>query len=122
MTANKLEASAERNLLLAASLAKNVAPTAQDREHSKPTDLVKVYENLLQITTDLRNLYDEEALEAKREAAARFLTYKAYRTYYLALSFGSANKWLERYFWPKKFFCLSFVLCGLYHCQPALKE
>ena len=69
------------------------------KKRSKPEDLVRVYETLIQNVNELEAnstaVATEEEKEGKKENAARLLAFKAYRCFYLALSYLQNAKWPE---------------------------
>jgi len=63
---------------------------------SKPEDLVRLYDGIIQSLTEtgqLPGLQDDEEME--REIAAQTVAYKAFRCFYIAQSHQHSKKWVE---------------------------
>jgi len=96
----KLPKTVDRNLLLLDSYEKRLGITKDTQEEdgpkkrSKPDDLVRVYESLIQNLTEIAELRADDP-EQSKEIAAKILSYKAQRCFYMALSYSSASKWPE---------------------------
>lgn len=63
---------------------------------TKPEDLIRLYDSIIQCLTEtsqLSGLEDDEAME--RELNAQITSYKAFRCFYIAQSYQAAKKWLE---------------------------
>mmetsp|Transcript_17659 Transcript_17659/g.24537 ORF Transcript_17659/g.24537 Transcript_17659/m.24537 type:complete len:617 (+) Transcript_17659:36-1886(+) len=99
VTNQKLTKTIERNLLMVESIEGRLFAKDDQKRRSKPEDLVRVYETLIQNVNELEannpTPSTEEEKEAKKENAARLLAFKAYRCFYLALSYLQAAKWPE---------------------------
>ncbi|XP_066931893.1 signal recognition particle subunit SRP68-like [Clytia hemisphaerica] len=66
---------------------------------TKPEDLIRLYDSIIQCLTEtsqLSGLEDDEAME--RELNAQITSYKAFRCFYIAQSYQAAKKWLESIF------------------------
>jgi len=96
----KLTKTVERNLLLVDSYEKRLSGRTETTEESgskkkaKPDDLVRVYETLIQNVTEISELKADDPEQAK-EIAARILSFKATRCFYMALSYSYGSKWNE---------------------------
>lgn len=68
----------------------------QTQKPVKPQDLIRLYETIIQHLTDMPLLAGlEEDLAFKHEVEAKVVFYQAWRCYFIALSFLSAQKWPE---------------------------
>jgi len=93
----KVTKTIERNLLLSESLEQKLESSSAEedpKKRTKPDELIKVYDNLLQNIHELSELVTGDAEQAKF-AAAQALSFKALRCYYLSLSYFNASKWTE---------------------------
>jgi len=96
----KLNKTIDRNLILADSYEQRLpgkdTKETEDapKKKSKPDDLVRVYETLIQNLTELNELRSDEP-EQSKEIAAKILSYKALRCYYMAMTYSFASKWSE---------------------------
>eukprot|EP01102_Stenamoeba_stenopodia_P007895 TRINITY_DN222_c0_g3_i1.p1 TRINITY_DN222_c0_g3~~TRINITY_DN222_c0_g3_i1.p1 ORF type:complete len:674 (+),score=227.47 TRINITY_DN222_c0_g3_i1:191-2023(+) len=94
----KLTKTIERNLLLVDSLQKRlkgreeVTPGEGHVKSSRPDELVRLFENLIQNMNDMEEIRSKEDVEQGKEIAANILTFKAFRCFYLAISYSDANK------------------------------
>lgn len=98
LTYIKLTKTIERNLLLIENM-KLYLPGGQveeGRKITKPQDLVRLYDIIIQNLGEipsLDGLEDDEALA--EEMSARALGFKAFRCFYIAQSYAAAKKWKE---------------------------
>ncbi|XP_047337601.1 signal recognition particle subunit SRP68 [Impatiens glandulifera] len=95
----------ERNLLLV-SIAKSKLSKLQDNKNDKvtrPEELVRLYDLLLQNTSDLSDLISSgrdrkpEEIALEEECEIKSLAFRAERCFYLAKSYSSAGKRSEAY-------------------------
>jgi len=104
----KLCRTIDRNMLLIDSLEKRIVsrhyPDQLDfvnessdgpKKKSRPDDLVRVYETLVQNVSELLELQAATDAEQTKEINAKFLSFKALRCYYMGLSYSYASKWKE---------------------------
>ncbi|EDO32726.1 predicted protein, partial [Nematostella vectensis] len=102
----KLTKTIERYLLLAESMKNQLPANLQDtangseplpnKKLTKPEDMVRIYDIILQNLSDMSELHSvEDDLELTKEIAAQTLEYKAYRCFYIAHSYLLAKKWRE---------------------------
>ncbi|XP_045214058.2 signal recognition particle subunit SRP68-like [Mercenaria mercenaria] len=98
LTFIKLSKTIDRNLLLIDNL-KLYLPGGQveeGRKITKPQDLVRLYDIIIQNLGEIPNLdgiEDDESLS--EEMSTRALGFKAFRCFYIAQSYGVAKKWKE---------------------------
>ncbi|XP_033097462.1 signal recognition particle subunit SRP68-like [Anneissia japonica] len=89
----------ERNMLLAESLKENLvgSPTfTENRKVTKPQDLIRIYDIILQSLGELPTLPGlENDEDIQLEVEAKTLKGKAFRCFYLAQSYASVKKWRE---------------------------
>ncbi|XP_068732077.1 signal recognition particle subunit SRP68-like [Montipora capricornis] len=105
----RLSKTVERNLLMAESMKRNLPPVLQtsvgevtvesgpsNRKISKPEDLVRIYDIILQNLSDMADLPGiDQDLNFSKEIAAKMLHYKAQRCLFVAHSYLLAKKWRE---------------------------
>ncbi|XP_005095134.1 signal recognition particle subunit SRP68 [Aplysia californica] len=94
----RLSTTVERNLLLVENLKQNLPENnpEEGRKLTKPQDLVRLYDIIIQNLTEIPNLHgiqDDPTIESETEASV--LRYKAFRSFYIARSYSSAKKWKE---------------------------
>ncbi|WAQ97375.1 SRP68-like protein, partial [Mya arenaria] len=98
LTYIKLSKTIERNLLLIENM-RSYLPGAQveeGRKITKPQDLVRLYDIIIQNLGEIPNLNGIEDDESfKEEMTVRALGFKAFRCFYIAQSYVSARKWKE---------------------------
>lgn len=98
LTFIKLTKTIERNLLLIENM-KLYLPgchVEEGRKITKPQDLVRLYDIIIQSLGEIPNLdgiKDDESL--REEMSTRALGYKAFRCFYIAQSYAGAKKWKE---------------------------
>lgn len=98
LTYIKLTKTIERNLLLIENL-KLYLPgghVEEGRKITKPQDLVRLYDIVIQNLGEIPSLdgmQDDEALAEEMQTKA--LGFKAFRGFYIAQSYGAAKKWKE---------------------------
>jgi signal recognition particle subunit SRP68 len=95
----KLLHTIDRNVLLAQSLAADLnSADAAVRKHTKPEDVMHIYEMLQQNVESMTALLGDAADEStQKDMAARSLTYQANRCFYLALSHAAAGRRAEAF-------------------------
>ncbi|XP_067044030.1 signal recognition particle subunit SRP68-like [Acropora muricata] len=105
----RLSKTVERNLLMAESMKSNlptllqksseeciVEPGPVGKKISKPEDLVRIYDTVLQNLSDIAELPGiDEDLNFSKEIAAKLLQCKAQRCLFVAHSYLLAKKWRE---------------------------
>eukprot|EP01117_Protostelium_nocturnum_P001970 TRINITY_DN12623_c0_g1_i1.p1 TRINITY_DN12623_c0_g1~~TRINITY_DN12623_c0_g1_i1.p1 ORF type:complete len:567 (-),score=200.59 TRINITY_DN12623_c0_g1_i1:80-1780(-) len=90
----RLERTIQRNLLLAENLEKQISEeTNTGRKRTKPEDLIRIFETLIQNYTELNELSTEE--EETKKNVVNVLSFKAFRCYYLALSYSTIGEWAK---------------------------
>lgn len=87
----KLTKTIERNELLASTFLARLKDRSGKK--TKPEDLVRIYDNLIVNIADLESISDQEDTEYAKLLASRRLAYKAYRCFYVALSFAYQKDW-----------------------------
>ncbi|XP_064617807.1 signal recognition particle subunit SRP68-like [Liolophura sinensis] len=98
LTYLRLTKTVERNLLLIENLKENLPgqQVAPGKKITKPQDLVRLYDIIMQNLGEIPNLSgleDDEALQ--KEISTQIQGYKAFRTFYIAQSYAFAKKWPE---------------------------
>ncbi|XP_071952925.1 signal recognition particle subunit SRP68-like isoform X2 [Antedon mediterranea] len=95
----RLTKTIERNMLLAESLKENLVGSqtfTENRKVTKPQDLIRIYDIILQSLGELPLLPGlENDEDIQREVEAKTLKSKAFRCFYLARSYASIKKWRE---------------------------
>uniref|UniRef100_A0A8D8V9S8 Signal recognition particle subunit SRP68 n=1 Tax=Cacopsylla melanoneura TaxID=428564 RepID=A0A8D8V9S8_9HEMI len=98
----RLERTIQRNLLLALQAKDNLnkAESAQQQggegRKSKPQDLVRLYEIILQNLAELQQLAGvEEDAGFQENVEVRLKTYKAFRCFYIAQSLAALRRWRD---------------------------
>jgi len=66
----------------------------QREKKTRPDDLVRLYETLIQNLTEMASLPGTDT-ENSKEIAAKILSYKAFRCYYVGLSYAGITKYGE---------------------------
>ncbi|KAK7498522.1 hypothetical protein BaRGS_00010182 [Batillaria attramentaria] len=98
LTYLRLKIAIERNLLLIENL-RQYLPDRQveeGRKITKPQDLVRLYDIIIQNLGEIPNLHGvEEDPTLDEEINARVRGYKAFRLFYIARAYASAKKWTE---------------------------
>ncbi|XP_076460105.1 signal recognition particle subunit SRP68-like [Babylonia areolata] len=98
LTYLRLKIAVERNLHLIENL-RQYLPDRQveeGRKITKPQDLVRLYDIIIQNLGDIPNLPGvEEDPTLSEEIAVRVSGYKAFRLFYIARAYTSAKKWTE---------------------------
>ncbi|XP_046365035.1 signal recognition particle subunit SRP68-like [Haliotis rufescens] len=98
LTYLRLTKTVERNLLLIDNL-KNYLPgklVEEGRKITKPQDLVRLYDIIIQNLNDIPNLHGlEESPSLLEEITTRVTSFKASRSFYIAQSYSAAKKWTE---------------------------
>ncbi|KAK3089911.1 hypothetical protein FSP39_007594 [Pinctada imbricata] len=98
LTYIRLSKTIDRNLLLIQNL-KGYLPGRQveeGRKITKPQDLVRLYDIIIQNLSDIPNLHGlEDDTALTEEIQCRISGFKAFRTYYIAFSHVGAKKWKE---------------------------
>ncbi|XP_077979719.1 signal recognition particle subunit SRP68-like [Glandiceps talaboti] len=94
----KLTKTIERNMLMAESMKENLqtGEVQEGKRHTKPQDLIRLYDIIIQNLTDipqLPGLEDDDSL--KEDIDNQIIVYKAFRCFYVAQSFTVAKKWVE---------------------------
>jgi signal recognition particle subunit SRP68 len=100
LTFLKLSRTVERNLQLVDSVTKRLKgqgvvageETSITQKVSRPDELVRLFENLIQNMNDLEEVRPKDDVEQGKEIAANILTFKAFRCFYLGISYGDGNK------------------------------
>ncbi|GIY51758.1 signal recognition particle subunit SRP68 [Caerostris darwini] len=100
LTYIRLSKTVERNLLFIESLKENLlsseAGAGEGKKVTKPQDLIRPYEIIIQNLNEMTQLSglenDSNFLE---ETEASSLAYKAHRCFYIAEVYASAGKWVE---------------------------
>ncbi|XP_046407107.1 signal recognition particle subunit SRP68 [Ischnura elegans] len=97
----RLTRTIQRNLLMADSV-KEVLKTekpevgAIDGKRTRPQDLTRLYEIILQNLGELQSLPGlEEDFQYQQNIEAKIIAFKAFRCYYIALSLAGIRKWKE---------------------------
>ncbi|KAK6187871.1 hypothetical protein SNE40_005802 [Patella caerulea] len=98
LTYIKLTKTIERNLILIECAKENLPGVQVDesKKITKPQDMVRLYDIIIQNLSDIPNLpglEDDSALE--EEVNTRVLGYKAFRTFYIGKSYANGMKWTE---------------------------
>jgi len=77
----KLTKTIERNLLLVDNLQKRLKgrEEVEGQKASRPDELVRLFENLIQNMNDMEEIRPKEDVEQGKEIAANILTFKAFR-------------------------------------------
>lgn len=93
----RLERTIERNLLLAQQAKYNLQKAeASEGKKTRPQDLVRLYEIILQNLTELQQLSGmEEDTQYQEDLDIRVKTYKAFRCFYIAQSLGALRRWRD---------------------------
>lgn len=94
----RLKITIERNLLLIESLRKFLPDqqVEEGRKITKPQDLVRLYDIIIQNLGEIPNLHGvEEDPTINEEISIRVRGYKAFRLFYIARAYASAKKWTE---------------------------
>ncbi|KAJ7390150.1 signal recognition particle subunit srp68 [Desmophyllum pertusum] len=104
----RLSKTVERNLLMAESMKSSLPAILQNsveevpaepgsgKKISKPEDLVRIYDIILQNLSDMADLPGiDQDLTFSKEIAAQMLQYKAHRCLFVAHSYLLAKKWRE---------------------------
>ncbi|KAK7112430.1 signal recognition particle subunit SRP68-like [Littorina saxatilis] len=98
LTYLRLKVAIERNLLLIENL-RQYLPDQQveeGRKITKPQDLVRLYDIIIQNLGEIPNLHGvEEDPTINEETSVRVRGYKAFRLFYIARAYASAKKWKE---------------------------
>ncbi|XP_046550007.1 signal recognition particle subunit SRP68-like [Haliotis rubra] len=98
LTYLRLTKTVERNLLLIDNL-QNYLPgkvAEEGRKITKPQDLVRLYDIIIQNLNDIPNLHGlEESPSLFEEITTRVTSFKAFRSFYIAQSYSAAKKWTE---------------------------
>jgi len=99
----KLKKEIDRNILLIDSLEGKLVfrsdrtdDVGSSKKVTRPDDLAKLYDSILQNMAELQALGIEDSEESK-ENAARVLFFKGLRCFYVALSYSSGSKWEEAF-------------------------
>jgi len=90
----KLKKTIERNLILVDMYKQRLDGATADGKRTKPDDLVRLYETLIQNFTEMAGLPGTDS-EYSKEIAAKILSNKAFRCYYVALSYAAIAKFGE---------------------------
>jgi signal recognition particle subunit SRP68 len=93
----------ERNILLLDEMKQNLPqpdgtpnPLADGKKPTKPQDLVRLYEIIIQSLGEIIQLPGvEDDMKFVQDLQAQVQAYKAFRCYYIALVFSTARKWPE---------------------------
>ncbi|KAI8797162.1 signal recognition particle subunit SRP68 [Biomphalaria glabrata] len=94
----RLTTTVDRNLLMIENLKQNLPENNREegRKITKPQDLVRLYDIIIQNLNDIPNLHGiQEDATIVSEIETSVLGYKAFRSYYIARSYASAKKWKE---------------------------
>lgn len=91
----KLSKTVDRNLLLINSLT-NKSDDPKQRSAS-PKEIIKLYDTIIQNVTEMSGLRDTDDEKYHKTIAAKLLTFKAFRCFYVAQSYYNASKWPETY-------------------------
>eukprot|EP01098_Paradermamoeba_levis_P010075 TRINITY_DN4217_c0_g4_i1.p1 TRINITY_DN4217_c0_g4~~TRINITY_DN4217_c0_g4_i1.p1 ORF type:complete len:418 (-),score=149.04 TRINITY_DN4217_c0_g4_i1:22-1275(-) len=103
VTYQKLSKTAERNLLLADLYRDKLEgkavylPPSFTKKSPKPEDLIRLFETLIQNTTDMGEVWGSDDLEHVKEIQAKVMSFKAARCFYIALSYEDDNKFGEAF-------------------------
>ena len=89
----KLTKTIERNRLLVDKLQEQYHNPEAGTKKTKPDELVRIYDNLIQNYKELEETTDAEEVENKKSAVAKGLSCRAFRCYYLALSYINTYEW-----------------------------
>ncbi|CAC5402336.1 SRP68 [Mytilus coruscus] len=92
----RLTKTVDRNLLLIEKLKQYLPgkPIPDGHKITKPQDLVRLYDIIIQNLNEIPNLQGVET-DLSEETAVKSTSYKAFRSYYIAQSFLAAKKWTE---------------------------
>eukprot|EP00118_Oscarella_pearsei_P017162 m.169314 g.169314 ORF g.169314 m.169314 type:complete len:591 (+) comp38984_c0_seq2:48-1820(+) len=93
----RLSRTIDRNLLMAESLkGKMEAGETSQGKATKPDDLVRLYDILIQNVSDLSEIPQmQDDVEQSQEIAAQNLAFKAHRSFFVAESYRIIKKWEE---------------------------
>eukprot|EP01120_Amphizonella_sp_Union-15-10_P016614 TRINITY_DN8860_c0_g1_i4.p1 TRINITY_DN8860_c0_g1~~TRINITY_DN8860_c0_g1_i4.p1 ORF type:complete len:567 (-),score=108.89 TRINITY_DN8860_c0_g1_i4:99-1799(-) len=98
LKATALNKTVDRNLLLVRLTESKIdfqelEPNVRRKQTTKPDEIVRLYEILLQNLSELKELYGEADLSMSKNLSDRELTFKALRCFYLATSHAKSGKW-----------------------------
>lgn len=91
----KLSRTVDRNLLLVSSLTGKAESKDPKQRAPGPKEIIKLYDTIIQNVNEMSELRDSEDEEYHKSIAAKLLTFKAFRCFYVAHSYYNASKWPE---------------------------
>ncbi|KAJ8319344.1 hypothetical protein KUTeg_004435 [Tegillarca granosa] len=98
LTYLRLTNTIDRNLLIIENLKQYLPgkPVPEGRKITKPQDLVRLFDIIMQNLGEIPNLHGlEDDTSLSEEISCRILGYKAFRLFYIAQSYLMAKKWTE---------------------------
>eukprot|EP01124_Arcella_intermedia_P017918 TRINITY_DN248_c0_g1_i1.p1 TRINITY_DN248_c0_g1~~TRINITY_DN248_c0_g1_i1.p1 ORF type:complete len:566 (-),score=145.48 TRINITY_DN248_c0_g1_i1:107-1558(-) len=96
ITYSKLQKTMDRNYMILESLEAKIANDAQAMGN-KADEVVRLYEILIENITEINNLKEATDEKTNKIFAAKLLTFKALRCYYLGQTYEKIAKWAEAF-------------------------
>lgn len=88
----------DRNLLMASQLVERLDSPSAKQKPVAPSNIVKIYENLIQNVSDIQALPGiDENVSIINEMKAREEMFTAFKCFYLGKSFAAAKQWKEAF-------------------------
>jgi signal recognition particle subunit SRP68 len=88
----------DRNLLMASQLVERLNAPSSKQKPVSPSNIVKIYENLIQNVTDIQGLPGiDENISIMNEMKAKEEMFTAFKCFYLGKSFAVAKQWKKAF-------------------------